>query len=165
MCVTCCVSSACFSGVGPRWPPGCQLGMCKRRQERLRADRPRSELLASFDNYHLPRKNDRFHLLIWHGHLWGGRFQMAVIGERQVTGEVTGGNGGNPSGQKGLLISGYGGFWLCDKCRIGAVIKILPIPFSFSTVIGDVFYPDPKSIKVLGSCEQGSPRAILKKRR
>jgi len=46
-----------------------------------------------------------------------------------------------------------------------AVITILPISFSFSTVIGDVFYPDPKSIKVLGASEQESPRAILKKRR
>jgi len=32
--------------------------------------------------------------LILPGHLWGGRFQMAVVGERQVTGE----NGRGPSG-------------------------------------------------------------------
>jgi len=29
--------------------------------------------------------------IIWHGHLWGGRFQMSVTGERQGTG----GNGRN----------------------------------------------------------------------
>ena len=39
-----------------------------------------SELLARFDNYHLPRKNATFDLHIWHWHLWGGRLQMAVIG-------------------------------------------------------------------------------------
>jgi hypothetical protein len=49
------------------------------------------------DNYHLPRKNATFDIVIWHRHLWGGRFQMAVvIGERQVTG----GNGRKISGQK-----------------------------------------------------------------
>jgi len=30
---------------------GCQLGMCKRSEERLRADRPRSELLATIRPY------------------------------------------------------------------------------------------------------------------
>ena len=74
-----------FSGVGPRWPPGCQLGMCKRREERLRADRPRSELLATFDNYHLTLENGRFLLVILHGHLWGGRFQAsAQIGSQNI---------------------------------------------------------------------------------
>jgi hypothetical protein len=38
------------------------------------------------DNYHLPRKNATFRFVILHGHLWGGRFQMAGVGERQVTG-------------------------------------------------------------------------------
>ena len=38
------------------------------------------------DNYYLPRKNATFDIIIWHGHLWGGRFQMAVVGGRQVTG-------------------------------------------------------------------------------
>jgi hypothetical protein len=86
---------------------------------------------------------------------------MSGVGERQVTGE----NGRGHQVKK----AGYGlnmeGFWLCGKCRIIAVITILPMPFSFSTVIGDVFYPDPKSIKVLGACEQESPRVIVKKRR
>ena len=48
------------------------------------------------NNYHLPRKNASFRLVIWHGHLWGGRFRMAVIGERQVTGA----NGRNPQTEK-----------------------------------------------------------------
>jgi hypothetical protein len=43
-------------------------------------------LLATCDNYHLPRENASYHLIILRGHLWGGRFQMAVIGEGQVTG-------------------------------------------------------------------------------
>jgi hypothetical protein len=43
--------------------------------------------LAMFDNYHLYGKNASYHLVIWHGPLWGGKFQMAVMGERQVTGE------------------------------------------------------------------------------
>jgi hypothetical protein len=62
--------------------------------------------LAILDNYHLTLENARFHLIILHGHLWGGRFQMAVIGERQVTG----GNGMNPSGQEGWISSEYGRF-------------------------------------------------------
>jgi len=41
---------------------------------------------ASFDNYHLPRKNASFDIIIWHRHLWGGRFQMAGVGERLVIG-------------------------------------------------------------------------------
>jgi hypothetical protein len=55
--------------------------------------------LATFDNYRLPRKNDSYHLVILHGHLWGGRFQMVVIRK----GRVTGGNGMKPSGRKGLI--------------------------------------------------------------
>jgi hypothetical protein len=61
-----------------------------------------SDLPAIFDNYHLPRKNARFDLLILPEHLWRGRFQMPVKGERQVTG----GNGRNPSGQEVLIWSG-----------------------------------------------------------
>ena len=38
------------------------------------------------NNYHLTRKNTSFRFVILHRHPWGGRFQMAVIGERQVTG-------------------------------------------------------------------------------
>ena len=59
-----------------------------------------------FDTYHLPRKNASYHLVILRGHLWGGRFQMSVMGERQVTG----GNGRGPSGRKVLIISEYGRF-------------------------------------------------------
>jgi hypothetical protein len=33
-----------------------------------------SELLVMIDNYHLSRENASFHLIIWHQHLWGGRF-------------------------------------------------------------------------------------------
>ena len=51
------------------------------------------------DNYHLTRKNATFDFHILHGHPWGGRFQMAVIGDRQVTGE----KGRNPSGRKVLI--------------------------------------------------------------
>ena len=61
-----------------------------------------SELLATINNYHLPRENTSFRFVILHGHLWGGIFQMAVIGGRQGTG----GNGMNPSGQEGWISSG-----------------------------------------------------------
>ena len=44
-----------------------------------------SSSLAILDNYHLTRKNTSFRFVILHGHLWGGRFQMAGVGERQVT--------------------------------------------------------------------------------
>ena len=61
-----------------------------------------------FDNYHLPRGNASFDIIIWHGHLWGGRFQMAVIGERQVTG----GNGRNR--EIDLLWSDFQDYFLSD---------------------------------------------------
>jgi len=38
----------------------------------LRVPTKNSEDLARFDNYHLPRKNASYHLVILHGHLWGG---------------------------------------------------------------------------------------------
>jgi len=41
-----------------------------------------------------------------HGHLWGARFQMPVIGERQVTG----GNGRNFSGREGWISPEYESF-------------------------------------------------------
>jgi hypothetical protein len=44
--------------------------------------------LAMINNYRLSRKNATFRFVILHGHLWGGRFQMAVIGGRQVTGWI-----------------------------------------------------------------------------
>jgi len=53
------------------------------------------------DNYHLTRENARFDIIIWHGHLWGRRFQMTAIGECQATGE----NSRNPSGRNVLMIS------------------------------------------------------------
>ena len=34
-----------------------------------------SEELARTDNYHLPRKNASYNLVILHGHLWGGYFR------------------------------------------------------------------------------------------
>jgi hypothetical protein len=43
-------------------------------------------IASMIDNYRLPRKNASFRFVILHGHLWGGRFQMAVIAERQVAG-------------------------------------------------------------------------------
>ena len=42
-----------------------------------------SSSLAIINNYHHPRKNASFRFVILHGHLWGGKFQMAVVGERQ----------------------------------------------------------------------------------
>jgi hypothetical protein len=63
-------------------------------------------LLAIPDNYHLPREKTSFHLYISHEHLWGGRFQMPVTEERQITG----GNGRKPSGRKVLIFFGYGRF-------------------------------------------------------
>jgi len=44
-----------------------------------------------FDNYHLPRENATFRFVIWHGHLWGGRLQMAVIGDARLPAEMAGG--------------------------------------------------------------------------
>jgi len=71
-------------------------------------------LLATCDNYHRPRKKASYHLVILHGHLWGGRVRVAVIEERQVTG----GNGRNPSGQEGWISSG---FWIWEL--LGSVIS------------------------------------------
>jgi len=77
---------------------------------------PEHRSLAILDNYHLPRKNASYHLVILRGHLWGERFQMAVIGERQFYG----GNGRNLSGQVRMDM---GAFWLSDKFRIRAGIE------------------------------------------
>jgi len=52
------------------------------------------------DNYHLPRKNASYHIVILHGHLWGGRFQVAVIWERRVTSENSKCSGRGPPGQE-----------------------------------------------------------------
>jgi hypothetical protein len=38
-----------------------------------------SGLLATCDNYHLPRKNASYRFVILHGHPWGGRFQVSEI--------------------------------------------------------------------------------------
>ena len=67
---------------------------------------PDGDYLATFDNYHLPRENASFHIIILHGHPWRGRFQMAGVGERQVTGE----NGRGPSSQETLIWFEYGRF-------------------------------------------------------
>jgi hypothetical protein len=50
------------------------------------------------DNYHLTREDDSFDIIFLHGHLWGGRFQMAVIGGRQVTGWIGRGLPGQEAG-------------------------------------------------------------------
>jgi hypothetical protein len=44
--------------------------------------------------------------------------------------------------------------------HIGTTVFLVPLE---SLDVGDVFYPDPKIIKVLGACEQEFPRAIVKK--
>jgi hypothetical protein len=54
--------------------------------------------LAMIDNYRLSRKNASFRFIILHGHLWGGRFQMSVIGGRQVTGWIGRGLPGQEAG-------------------------------------------------------------------
>jgi hypothetical protein len=59
-----------------------------------------------FDNYPLSPENASFDIVIWHGHLWRGRFQKTAKEERQVTG----GNGRKPSGRKESILSGYGRF-------------------------------------------------------
>jgi len=51
-----------------------------------------SEYLAIINNYHLPRKNASYRFVILRGDLWGGRFQMAVIGGARV-----------PAGTKGIF--------------------------------------------------------------
>ena len=65
-----------------------------------------SDYLATFDNYRLPCKNASYHLVILCGHLWGGKFQVALIEKPQVTG----GNGANPSSRKVSIRNGYGRF-------------------------------------------------------
>ena len=55
------------------------------------------------DTYHLPRKNASYHLVILHGPLWGGRFQLLKI----EGGQEAGGNSRNPSGRKVLIWSEY----------------------------------------------------------
>jgi hypothetical protein len=35
--------------------------------------------LATCDNYHLTRKNASYHLVIWNGQLWGGRFLESAL--------------------------------------------------------------------------------------
>ena len=76
-------------------PPGAEMGQqAKKLGEKEKCMDSRS--LAIISNYHLPRKNASFRFVILHGHLWGGRFQMPVIGERQVTG----GNGRDSQTEK-----------------------------------------------------------------
>ncbi|MBU4232709.1 MAG: hypothetical protein KKF43_09285 [Proteobacteria bacterium] len=75
-----------------------------------------NSLLAMIDNYHLSRENASFDIIIWHPHLWGGRFQMAVIGERQVTG----GNGRIIQAKRAGYALNMEGFWLGDKFLIRA---------------------------------------------
>ena len=70
------------------------------------------------DNYHLPRKNASYRLVILRWHLWGGIFQMAVIGERQVTGE----NGRIFQTEKSRYALNMRGFGPGDNCRIRAGI-------------------------------------------
>jgi len=60
-------------------------------------------LLANISAYPLSLKNCRYDLDIWRKHLWGGRFQMAELGERQITGE----NGRSFSGQEVWIWIGY----------------------------------------------------------
>ena len=57
------------------------------------------------DNYHLPRKNSSFHLIILHGHLWGGRFEMAGVGERVVPTPETAGRKNFARGSVALLLA------------------------------------------------------------
>jgi hypothetical protein len=38
-----------------------------------------ADYLSSSGSYPLTSENARFDLLIWRGHLWGGRFQTAVL--------------------------------------------------------------------------------------
>jgi len=62
-------------------PAGVEMGqLAKKRgwKEKWKG----STSLATSDNYHLPRENASYHIVIWHGHLWGGRFQVAMIGPR-----------------------------------------------------------------------------------
>ena len=66
-------------------------GMCKRRKERLRADRPRSGLLASRFPYHRASKNCINDLHILPDPLWGGSFQGTCKWRKPETqGEIQG---------------------------------------------------------------------------
>jgi len=71
-----------------------------------------------FDTYHLSRKNASFRFVIWHGHLWGGRFQMVGVGNASFPAGMAGGHQ--------IKKDGYGlnmeGFWLSDKFRVRAMI-------------------------------------------
>ena len=40
------------------------------------------------DNYHLPVKNASLHIVIWHGHLWGERFQVSAFQRRRIVGRA-----------------------------------------------------------------------------
>ena len=67
-------------------PPGMEMGQ-QIKTLGAKEKRMDSRSLAICDNYHLPRKNASYRFIILHRHLWGGRFQMSGVGERQVTGE------------------------------------------------------------------------------
>ena len=49
--------------------------------------------------------------IIWHGHLWGGRFQMAVIGDARLQT----GMAGNPQTEKSRHVLDVEGFWLSER--------------------------------------------------
>ena len=66
-------------------PPGMEISQLAIKLEWKKKWRDRRQL-AIINNYHLPRKNASFDNIIWHGYPWGERFQMAVVGGRQVTG-------------------------------------------------------------------------------
>ena len=72
--------------------------------------------LANCDNYHLTRENAMYHLVILHGHLWGGRFQMALIGERQF-------NGGN--GRNGRIFQTEKSRYVLNRLNFQRVDKLL----------------------------------------
>jgi len=67
------------------------------------------------NNYHLPRKNTSFRFVILHGHLWGGRFQMSVMGG---TPRLPAGTSGGHQVEKSIYSQDMQIFWLGDNCRI-----------------------------------------------
>src|SRR3989339_1589571 len=79
------------------------------------------------DNYHLPRENASYHIIILHGHLWGGIFQMLGIRERQVAG----GNGRGPSGRKESQPSAWRSGYRIRNVRITTYVEVNPLRMEY----------------------------------
>jgi len=71
------------------------------------------------DNYHLTRKNASFHLVIWHGHLWGEDFRC----RRSRKARLPAGMAGNHQVEGYWYFLNMEGFWLGDNYQIIAAVR------------------------------------------